>query len=45
VGDFGTTARPHGRFDAVALMTGLMPLVRKLEARLAAEVEFKGADG
>jgi hypothetical protein len=31
-------------FDAVALMTGLMPLVRKLEARLAADVEFKGAD-
>jgi hypothetical protein len=29
-------------FDAVALMTGLMPLVRKLEARLAADVEFKG---
>jgi len=25
-------------------MTGLMPLVRKLEARLAADVEFKGAD-
>jgi hypothetical protein len=29
----------------VALMTGLMPLVRKLEARPAADVEFKGADG
>jgi hypothetical protein len=28
-------------FDAVAGMTGLMPLVRELEARLAADVEFK----
>ena len=27
-------------FDAVAVMTGLMPLVRELEARLAADVEF-----
>jgi hypothetical protein len=31
-------------FDAVALMTALMPLLRKLEARLAADVAFKGAD-
>ena len=28
-------------FDAVAEMTGLMPLVRELEARLAADVEPK----
>jgi hypothetical protein len=26
-------------FEAVAVMTGLSPLVRKLEARLAADVE------
>jgi hypothetical protein len=25
-------------------MTGLTPLVRELEARLAADVEFKGTD-
>jgi len=25
-------------------MTGLMPLVSELEARLAADVEFKGVD-
>ena len=31
-------------FDAVAVMTGLMPLVSELEARLAADVEFKGVD-
>jgi hypothetical protein len=31
-------------FDAVAGMTGLTPLVRELEARLAADVELKGAD-
>src|SRR6266498_2517080 len=31
-------------FDAVAGMTGLTPLVRELEARLAADVEFKGTD-
>src|SRR6266498_4914509 len=31
-------------FDAVAVMTGLTPLVRELEARLAADVEFKGTD-
>jgi hypothetical protein len=31
-------------FDAVAVMTGLMSLVRELEARLAADVEFKGTD-
>src|SRR5215831_10230576 len=31
-------------FDAVAVMTGLMPLVRELEGRLAADVELKGAD-
>jgi hypothetical protein len=31
-------------FDAVAVMTGLMPLVRELEARLAADVGFKDAD-
>jgi hypothetical protein len=30
-------------FDAVAGMTGLTPLVRELEARLAADVELKGA--
>jgi hypothetical protein len=29
-------------FDAVAEMIGLMPMVRELEARLAADVEFKG---
>ena len=27
---------------AVAEMIGLMPMVRELEARLAADVEFKG---
>ncbi len=31
-------------FEAVAMMTGLMPLVRELEARVAADVEFKGTD-
>ena len=31
-------------FDAVAVMTGLTPLVSELEARLAADVEFKGVD-
>jgi hypothetical protein len=31
-------------FDAVAEMTGLTPLVRELEARLAADVEFKDGD-
>jgi hypothetical protein len=31
-------------FDAVAEMTGLAPLVRELEARLAADVEFKDGD-
>jgi hypothetical protein len=31
-------------FDAVAVMTGLMPLVSELEARLAADVEFKGVE-
>jgi hypothetical protein len=31
-------------FDAVAGMTGLTPLVHELEARLAADVELKGAD-
>ncbi len=31
-------------FEAVAMMTGLMPLVRELEARVAADVEFKDAD-
>jgi hypothetical protein len=31
-------------FDAVAGMTGLTPLVRELEARLAADAEFKGTD-
>jgi hypothetical protein len=31
-------------FDAVAVMTGLMPLVRELEARLAADVGCKGVD-
>jgi hypothetical protein len=31
-------------FDAVAGMTGLTPLVRELEARLAADVELKGVD-
>src|SRR5215468_3299108 len=29
-------------FDAVAEMIGLMPMMRELEARLAADVEFKG---
>ena len=29
-------------FDAVAEMIGLMPMVRELEARLTADVEFKG---
>jgi hypothetical protein len=29
-------------FDAVAEMIGLMPMVRELEARLAADMEFKG---
>src|SRR6516165_4213790 len=29
-------------FDAVAEMIGLMPMVRELEARLVADVEFKG---
>jgi len=36
--------QPTRGLDAVAVMTGLMPLVRALEARLAADVEFKGAD-
>jgi hypothetical protein len=31
-------------FDAVAVMTGLMPLVRELEARLKADVESKDVD-
>ena len=31
-------------FDAVAVMTGLMPLVRELEGRLAADVGFKDVD-
>jgi len=31
-------------FDAVAGMTGLTPLAHELEARLAADVELKGAD-
>src|SRR6266496_6528455 len=31
-------------FDAVAEMTGLMPLVRELEARLEADVESKDVD-
>jgi hypothetical protein len=34
--------RDHGSrslFEAVAVMTGLSPLVRELEARLAADVE------
>jgi hypothetical protein len=31
-------------FDAVAGMTGLLPMVRELEARLAADVEFKDVD-
>src|SRR5947209_4215664 len=31
-------------FEAVAVMTGLMPLVCELEARVAADVEFKGTD-
>src|SRR6516162_7751394 len=36
---------PHASrslFDAVAEVIGLMPMVRELEARLAADVEFKG---
>ena len=40
--DNGEAAR--SLFDAVAGMTGLTPLVRELEARLAADVELKGAD-
>jgi len=31
-------------FDAVAGMTGLLPMVRELEARLAADVEFKDVE-
>jgi hypothetical protein len=31
-------------FEGVAGMTGLMPLVREFEARLAADVEFKDVD-
>jgi hypothetical protein len=31
-------------FDAVAVMTGLMSLVRELERRLAADVGFKDVD-
>src|SRR6266478_1328018 len=31
-------------FDAVAEMIGLMPMVRELEARLAADVEFKDVE-
>ena len=31
-------------FDAVTEMTGLMPLVCELEARLAADMEFKDVD-
>jgi hypothetical protein len=31
-------------FDAVAVMTGLMLLVRELEGRLAADVGFKDVD-
>jgi hypothetical protein len=37
--DFPDAAR--SLFDAVAEMTGLLPMVRELEARLAADVEFK----
>jgi len=40
--DFPDAAR--SLFDAVAEMTGLMPLVRELEARLAADVESKDVD-
>ena len=40
--DFPDSSR--SLFDAVAGMTGLTPLVRELEARLAADVELKGAD-
>jgi hypothetical protein len=43
-----TSGRRRGLTVAVRCgrpMPGLMPLVRKLEARLAADVEFKGADG
>jgi hypothetical protein len=32
-------------FDAVAEMTGLIPMVRELEARLEADVETKDVDG
>ena len=31
-------------FDAVAEMIGLMPMVRELEARLAADVKFKDVE-
>jgi hypothetical protein len=40
--DFPDAAR--SLFDAVAEMTGLLPMVRELEARLAADVEFTGVD-
>jgi hypothetical protein len=40
--DFPDAAR--SLFDAVAEMTGLMPLVRELEARLEADVESKDVD-
>jgi hypothetical protein len=32
-------------FEAVAGMTGLLPLMRELEARLEADVESKDVDG
>ena len=40
--DFPDAAR--SLFDAVAEMTGLMPLVCELEARLEADVESKDVD-
>ena len=41
-GDDGEASR--SLFAAVAEMTGLTPMVRELEARLAADVEFKSVD-
>jgi len=41
-GDDGEASR--SLFDAVAEMTGLTPMVRELEARLTADVEFKSVD-
>jgi hypothetical protein len=41
-GAFDFPEASRSLFDAVAEMIGLMPMVREFEARLAADVEFKG---